>query len=297
MVKKTTSFLLIDAQIPLNDQAQISYLQDSFLLDVRGFAPPVPCEGPIEAQRCAWCGAPTTSTPHPDRRDLLPYSSSFEFLFDLFLHLLQTWSLQEIRLFSKIARPDEPLQGAQDLIHVFQKRHPLGLRSARSALEADIFWYVEEDFIQPLAPDVYFIPLHRTGPVESEKKYKAHLLIGRVLAHFSLSKQVLLLGKEEFQEQWVTFLPEAVPSVLAEHPTWQKDWQAAWQTFLQAMQREDTEAAQALLDHPFDWKEVQALLQHDTPMHSLRQPPSVPNVFTSFWRQARHWLGQNSRQQ
>lgn len=86
-----------------------------------------------------------------------------------------------------------------------------------------------------------------------------------MIAHLRLSLQVLRTGEEDPNEQWVTFAPEHVPLVLAEHPTWKGAWDTAWDAYLLTMQRIEQQESQDRRVHLINWKSLQALILHHTP--------------------------------
>jgi hypothetical protein len=210
--------------------------------------------------------------------------------------VLRDWPLRDIRLLGKILRlNDDPLEATQDFIHVLQKRHPLGT----AEIDHTTGWTAElpeEERLVCLGTDVYFVPINMILP--QHVPYGARLLIGRVVAHLSLSRDLLRLGKEDPQTQWISFDQEHVATVLEAHPAWYQGWQDAWAAYEQAMLEELAEQEQARLDYPIDDQAVRALLQHDVRHLSLQQNSPAINVLTRLWGQSRRWLGpKNIRQQ
>jgi hypothetical protein len=244
MMEKSASFLI--DPINMHDHKQLEYAQDVFISRVMLQQHPSLCRGPLVKGVCTYCGAPTSHTPHTDRDDMMHFSSTFEALPDLMNFILSHWTLQDIRLLGKIMRLEDPLELSQDVIHVYQKRHPYPLGSPameRSSIVGSSLAHIERDYIRCLAQDMYFFPIRERG-LRSET-YTAKLLIGRVVAHLQLSSQALRAGHEDLMEQWVIFDSEQVYLALAGHPEWHIAWYAAWETYIQAMEKMHQEEEQA----------------------------------------------------
>ncbi|MBA2392830.1 MAG: hypothetical protein H0V70_08790 [Ktedonobacteraceae bacterium] len=238
-MNEAVPFFLIDPTIDPDDQERIAYLQDVFISRTILRQPLFMCDGPIEAKegKCEHCQAPTLDTPHAYKPDILSFSSSFDVLPDLMKVVLCEWTLHDIRLLGTILRLDDPLVVAQDIIHVYQKRHPWGITSDNRALQ----WRMKNiayDFVRSLAPDVYFVPCRHSGWLS--EKYTAQLVIGHVTALVQLSLKARRLGHVNFDDQWVCFEAEHVP-LLTEHPEWNVEWIAAWDAYMHEMKRQDQE--------------------------------------------------------
>jgi hypothetical protein len=245
-MQKPSVFFIEDGR---HNRKRLAYEQNIFIETVIQGRRLSPCSGPIQAGRCLMCGAPTPHTPHPSKEDLMDFSTNLEALPDLMRFLLSEWSLQDLRLLGEILRVDDPLLICQDVIHIFQGRHPYGLirpgtkrklpRVITRVIAGSAVEFLHFDHIQQLAQDVYFIPITALSP-DHHDVYMARLLIGRVVAYRALSAEILRAGDEDTEEQWIVFTYEQVPLVFAEHPEWRDGWQAALAAFLQAM--EDLEA-------------------------------------------------------
>jgi hypothetical protein len=235
-MKNPNPFLLIDPTIDLNDQERIAYAQDVFicrtLLDGGSL---ILCNGPIQEKegKCTICKAPTREIPHAHKEDVLPFSSSFVGLPDLMQIILRTWPLQDLRLLGGIMRY-EPLEVVQDIIHVSQKRHPLGMTHMYQAVKYHIR-DIEPDFIRSLAQDVYFVPyqspFNELRMYEKDSKYAAKIVLGCVAADRHLSPQLRRqLSSVHFEEQWIAF--DVEPLLFTEHPEWGVEWIAAWDAYI-----------------------------------------------------------------
>lgn len=249
-MKKTLSFFLIDPTIDLGDQERIAYAQDVFISQTIRRDLLSICDGPIEAEegKCEICKAPTRDMPHAYNDEILPFSTSFEVLPDLMKTILHEWTLQDLRLLGDIMRY-EPLEIAQDIIHVYQKRHPLGMTHMYQELK----WHlpnIEPDFMRSLAQDVYFVPYRSTLPGLSPKhkmykeyaEYAAKLVIGRVAADLQLSRLAhrRLSGTHFVEQQWIAFNADQIP-LLTEHPEWIEEWNVAWETYMREIKRQEEE--------------------------------------------------------
>jgi hypothetical protein len=244
-MKNAPPFLLIDPTIDPDDQERIAYAQDVFISrTIFDGGPLTLCNGPIREKegRCEICKAPTRDMPHAYKKDILPFSSSFEVLPDLMKSILRTWPLQDLRLLGDIMRY-EPLEVAQDIIHVSQKRHPLGMTHMYQTVRCFIP-NIEPDFMRSLAQDVYFVPYRSLPKLRMYKKYteyEAKLVIGRVAADMHLSPQARRrLPGFHFEEQWIAFDVEDVP-LFTEHPEWTVGWIAAWDAYIHEMEIQEQE--------------------------------------------------------
>lgn len=247
-MKETVPFFLIDPTIDPDDQERIAYAQDVFISGtIFGRDPLILCNSPIEGEegKCEICKAPTRDMPHADKADILSFSSSFAVLPDLMKVILRTWPLQDLRLLGDILRY-EPLEVAQDIIHVYQKRHPQGLTHMYQVVQHHLP-NIEPDFMRSLAQDVYFVPyrsLPKLGMYNKYTEYAAKLVIGRVAAEIQLSPQARRrLSSFHFEEQWIAFDVEHVP-LFTEHPEWSMSWIAAWDAYIQEMKRQEQEEQQ-----------------------------------------------------
>lgn len=241
--KRYQRMLLIDPAINSYDYARIAYAQDTFLCQNFGYDIPE-CDGEIHAGICLKCQAPTTVTPHLYKEELLLFSSSPESLLALVRDIWRDWSLEDIRLLGEILREDDPLLFAQDVIHVYQKRHPFSLVFLKQDVHS-IFREAVEEHIQQLAPDTYFIPQCRRER-DQEVTYTASLLVGRVAAYQHLSAPTRACGQVDGGNQWIIFVSEHLPRVFAERPAWNSAWQAAWESSLQEMKKVEQQEQAAL---------------------------------------------------
>jgi hypothetical protein len=242
-MKEAVPFFLIDPTIDLDDQERIAYAQDVFISrTIFDGGPLTLCNGSIEEGKCEICKAPTRDMPHAYKADILSFSSSFEVLPDLMKSILRTWPVQDLRLLGDIMRY-EPLEVAQDIIHVYQKRHPLGMTHMYEVVNHHLP-NIEPDFMRSLAQDVYFVPyrsLPRLGMYNKYTEYAAKLVVGRVAADLQLSPQTRRrLSSFHFEEQWIAFEVEHIP-LFTEHPEWNVDWIVAWDAYMHEMKRQEQE--------------------------------------------------------
>lgn len=236
MVWKPTSFVQI---APQESRERMAYLQDCYLAAEIGQVSiqDCPCFGPIIAEHCQKCGAPTTLTPHLPQDTLLSFSTSFDAVAYL-LHLsLRSWSLQDLRVLGSILRDDDPLDATQDWIHVYQHRHPLSAPQIDDVLCAAGASPII-DLLEPLDQHLFFIPVK--DPVASDEPpatpYHAVLLMGSVVASLTLPPPLLNRGHPS-SSQWITFDPADIPDVLVAHPHVRAQWHRSWQTLCDKMNR------------------------------------------------------------
>ncbi|BCL80472.1 hypothetical protein ccbrp13_29370 [Ktedonobacteria bacterium brp13] len=233
----TQPVFLLDPTIDQYDRDRVAYALENVLTQFQLRSPgDIMCDGSISAGFCTVCRAPTTLTSHIFFKEHIPFSSSNECLLALMHDLLQQWSLQDLRLLGTILRDDDPFSACQDIIHVNQHRHPLGIAWFQ---HPGTPWSSDPDHIRELAPDVFFVPVSSFYQMPSDDPPQAGLFIGRVLAHLTLSPKTLRAGAEDPNSQWVSFAPDRVHLPLTEHPSWQCAFSLALDDFIAACHEEE----------------------------------------------------------